>query len=102
MGWLKEFRDFINRGSVIDLAVGVAVGASFTAIVNSLVNDIIMPVIGILTGGVNFTGLSIKVGDAGVNYGAFIQAIFNFLIVAFAIFWLVKMVNQFRKKEDAK
>ena len=61
-----------------------------------------MPIIGILTGGVNFTGLSITVGEAGVNYGAFIQAVFNFLIIAFAIFWLVKMVNQFRKKEDAK
>jgi len=102
MSWLKEFRDFINRGNVIDLAVGIAIGAAFTSIVNSLVNDIIMPIIGILTGGVDFTTLTFQVGDAVVAYGAFIQAIFNFLIIAFAIFWLVKVVNQFRKKEEAK
>jgi len=102
MGWLKEFRDFINRGSVLDLAIGVTIGASFTAIVNSMVNDMIMPIIGIITGGVDFTSLSFQVGKATVNYGAFIQAIFNFLVIAFAIFWLIKMVNQFRKKEDAK
>jgi large conductance mechanosensitive channel len=102
MGWMQEFRDFINRGNVIDLAVGIAIGAAFTAIVNSMVNDIIMPIIGILTGGVDFTTLTFQVGDAVVAYGAFIQAVFNFLIIAFAIFWLVKVVNQFRKKEDAK
>jgi len=102
MKWLTEFRDFINRGNVVDLAIGLTVGVAFTAIVNSLVNDIIMPIIGILTGGVDFTTLTIKVGDAVVAYGKFIQTIFNFLIIALAIFWLVRMVNEFRRKEEAK
>jgi large conductance mechanosensitive channel len=102
MGWVKEFRDFINRGSVIDLAVGIIIGAAFTAIVNSLVNDLIMPIIGIVTGGVDFTGLAVTVGDAALAYGNFIQAILNFLIIAFAVFWLVQTVNRFRKKEEAK
>lgn len=102
MGWIQEFRDFVNRGSVVDLAVGIVIGAAFTAIVNSLVNDMIMPMIGILTGGVDFSGLSITVGDAAVNYGNFIQAIINFLIIAFAVFWLVKAVNRLyhKKKEE--
>jgi len=102
MGWLVEFRDFINRGNVIDLAVGLTVGAAFTAIVNSLVKDVIMPIIGIITGGVDFTTHSFKVGNATVAYGSFIQAVFNFIIIALAIFWVVKMVNQFRRKEEAK
>lgn len=102
MKWLKEFQDFVNRGNVIDLAVGIVIGAAFTAIVNSLVNDLIMPIIGIITGGINFTGLAVTVGDASLMYGNFIQAVFNFVIIAFAVFWLVKMVNQLRKKEEAK
>lgn len=102
MGWLKEFRDFINRGNVIDLAVGIVIGAAFTGIVNSLVNDLLMPLIGMATGGVNFTGLTVTVGDAALAYGNFIQAVFNFLIIAFAVFWLVKSVNRFRKAEEAK
>jgi len=102
MKWLTEFRDFINRGNVVDLAIGLTVGVAFTAIVNSLVNDIIMPIIGIITGGVDFTTLTIKVGDAVVAYGKFFQTIFNFLIIALAIFWLVRMVNEFRRKEEAK
>lgn len=102
MKLLKEFQDFINRGNVIDLAVGIVIGAAFTAIVNSLVNDLIMPIIGIITGGINFTGLALTVGDAALTYGNFIQAVFNFLIIAFAVFWLVKMVNQMRKKEEDK
>jgi large conductance mechanosensitive channel len=102
MNWLKEFRDFINRGNVIDLAVGIVIGAAFTGIVSSLVNDLIMPIIGIVTGGINFTGLAVTVGEAALTYGNFIQAIFNFLIIAFAVFWLVKVVNRFRKKEEAK
>lgn len=102
MKWLKEFQDFVNRGNVVDLAVGIVIGAAFTAIVNSLVNDLIMPIIGIVTGGIDFTGLAVTVGDASLAYGNFIQAILNFLIIAFAVFWLVKMVNQLRKKEEAK
>lgn len=102
MSWIKEFRDFINRGNVIDLAVGIVIGAAFTGIVNSLVNDLLMPVIGMATGGINFSGLSFTVGEAALAYGNFIQAIINFLIIAFAVFWLVKVVNRFRKKEEAK
>jgi large conductance mechanosensitive channel len=102
MSWLKEFRDFINRGNVIDLAVGIVIGAAFTGIVNSLVNDLLMPIIGIITGGINFAGLAVTVGEAALAYGNFIQAIINFLIIAFAVFWLVKAVNRFRKKEEEK
>lgn len=99
MKWLKEFGEFINRGNVMDLAVGIIIGAAFTAIVNSLVNDLIMPLIGIIIGGVDFTGLAIQVGGATLAYGNFIQAIINFLIVAFAVFWLIKVLNRFYKKK---
>lgn len=99
MSWLKEFRDFINRGNVIDLAVGIVIGAAFTTIVNSLVNDLIMPVIGIVTGGINFSGLTVTVGEAALAYGNFIQTIINFLIIAFAVFWIIQAVNRFRKQE---
>jgi large conductance mechanosensitive channel len=102
MNWVKEFRDFINRGNVIDLAVGLVIGAAFTAIVNSLVNDLIMPIIGIITGGIDFSGLAVTVGEAALAYGNFIQAVINFLIIAAVVFWLVKAVNRFRKKEEAK
>jgi large conductance mechanosensitive channel len=102
MKWVQEFRDFINRGNVIDLAVGIIIGAAFTSIVNSLVNDLIMPIIGMATGGVDFTRLSVIVGDAALTYGNFIQAVFNFLIIAFAVFWLVQAVNRFRKQEEEK
>jgi large conductance mechanosensitive channel len=102
MQWLKEFRDFINRGNVIDLAVGIVIGAAFTAIVNSLVNDLVMPIIGIITGGIDFSGLAITVGDASLTYGNFIQAVINFLIIALVVFWIVKAVNRFRKQEEAK
>jgi large conductance mechanosensitive channel len=96
---LKEFRDFIQRGNVIDLAVAVVMGAAFTAIVNSLVADIITPIIGILMGGVDFTTLAITVGDANITYGNFIQAIFNFLIIAWVIFLLVKAINRATPKK---
>ena len=99
MKWLSEFRDFINRGNVIDLAVGIVIGAAFTAIVNSLVNDLIMPIIGMITGGIDFSGLAFTVGDAALAYGNFIQAIFNFVIIAFAVFWLIQAINRFREKE---
>jgi large conductance mechanosensitive channel len=91
---LKEFREFISRGNVMDLAVAVVMGAAFTAIVDSLVADIIMPLIGILLGGVDFTTLSIQVGDAQIMYGNFIQAIINFVIIAFVIFMMVKAINR--------
>jgi len=93
---LKEFRDFINRGNVIDLAVAVILGGAFIAIVNSLVNDIIMPIIGVLLGGIDFTTLAITVGDAQITYGNFIQAIINFLLIAFVLFLIIRSLN--RKK----
>lgn len=97
---LKEFRDFINRGNVIDLAVAVIIGVAFGAIVTSLVNDIIMPLVGIILGGVDFTGLVITFGDAQILYGNFIQAIVNFFIVAFVIFMIVRTINKMKKPTE--
>ena len=107
----KEFKAFIMRGNVVDMAVGVIVGGAFTAIVNSLVNDILMPVIGALFGGINFSNLKIVLREAtetaeeaAIRYGSFIQAIVNFLLVALCVFWLVKAVNKAKdaskKKEE--
>lgn len=105
----KEFIEFINRGSVVDLAVGVAVGGAFTAIVNSLVNDIVMPIVGLLAGGVDFTGLAIRIpnffgtGDeAVIAYGNFIQNVIQFLIIAWVIFLIIKGMNRINRKKDAK
>lgn len=97
---LKEFRAFIQRGSVIDLAVGVIIGGAFGAIVTSLVNDILMPLVGVLLGGVDFAQLSIQVGDATILYGNFIQAIVNFVIIAFVIFLIVRSYNKLQKEEQ--
>jgi large conductance mechanosensitive channel len=103
---LKDFREFISRGNVIDLATAVIIGSAFTAIVNSLVNDIIMPVIGMLLQGLDFTALAFNVGDASLTYGNFIQAVINFLIIAFVVFLLVRAVNNiqksFKKDEEEK
>jgi large conductance mechanosensitive channel len=96
---IKEFRDFIMRGNVLDLAVAVVIGAAFGAIITSLVNDIFTPLIGVLMGGVNFTGLALTVGEAQVLYGNFIQAIINFLIVALALFLLIKGANSVMRKK---
>ncbi len=93
----KEFKDFAMNGSVLDLAVGVVIGGAFGKIVDSLVNDIIMPIAGILTGGVNFSSLSYKVGEAELKYGNFIQAAFTFTIVAFVLFMVVKAANKAKK-----
>jgi large conductance mechanosensitive channel len=99
---LKEFREFIMRGNVLDLAVAVIIGGAFNAIVTSLVNDIIMPLVGILLGGVDFSGLGLQVGNAVVLYGNFIQAIINFLIIALTLFLVVKGANRvMRKKAEA-
>lgn len=98
-----EFKEFIKRGNVIDLAVAVVIGGAFSSIVNSLVNDLIMPLIGVIIGGINFTGLTLSVGSATIRYGAFLQNVINFLIIAFAIFMLVKLINKFfKKKEEVK
>lgn len=101
-GFIKEFKEFISRGSVIDLAVAVVIGGAFTKIVNSLVDDIIMPIIGVIIGGINFEHLMITVGTAEIKYGMFIQAIVNFLLIALVIFSIIKAINTFnKKKEDA-
>ncbi len=98
---IKEFREFIMRGNVIDLAVAVIIGAAFTAIVNSLVDDIIMPIIGAIIGGVDFTSLAITVGEATITYGNFIQAVINFLLIALVLFLLIRAINRVsRKKEE--
>jgi large conductance mechanosensitive channel len=96
---LKEFREFIMRGNVLDLAVAVIIGGAFGKIISSLVNDILMPLIGLFLGGVNFSGLAFTVGDAVVTWGNFVQSIVDFLIVAFVIFMIVKGANSFTKKE---
>ena len=96
---LKEFKEFVMRGNVLDLAVAVIIGGAFGLIVTSLVNDILMPLVGLLLGGIDFTGLSFTVGDAVVTWGNFVQAIVNFLIVAFAIFMIIKAANATKKKE---
>jgi large conductance mechanosensitive channel len=99
---LKEFKTFIARGNVLDLAVGVLIGAAFTAIVTSMVDDIINPLIGLIGGGVDFSALSVGLGDAQFMYGNFINAIIKFLIVAWVVFLLVKAVNRMMpKKEEA-
>jgi large conductance mechanosensitive channel len=110
---LKEFKEFISRGNVFDMAVGIIIGAAFTTIVNSMVGDLIMPIIGVITSGVDFSNLFIALDgndyaniqaakDAGVSvvsYGVFVNAVINFLIVAFVIFMLVKQVNRLKKAE---
>ena len=90
----KEFKEFIARGNVMDLAVGVIIGGAFKAIVDSLVNDIIMPIITMITGKVDLSGLSVKIGTATLSYGKFISAIINFLIIAIVIFLMVKSINK--------
>jgi large conductance mechanosensitive channel len=97
---LKEFKEFVMRGNVLDLAVAVIIGGAFGKIVSSLVNDILMPLIGLAMGGVNFSELSFAVGDAVVTWGAFVQAIVDFLIIAFVIFMIVRAANNAKKKEE--
>lgn len=97
----SEFKNFISRGNVVDMAVGVIVGTAFGKIVTSLVNDVLMPIIGVILGGLDFSDLSIKFGDATIKYGLFIQSIVDFLIVAFCIFMMVKLFEKFKKKDDS-
>ena len=99
--FMKEFKEFISKGNVLDLAVGVVIGGAFTAIVNSLVNDVIMPLVGVVLGGIDFTGLSLQVGEASIAYGNFIQAIINFLLVALVLFSIIKAANKMKKAEEA-
>ena len=99
---MKEFKEFISRGNVMDMAVGIIIGGAFTAIVGSLVADIIGPIIGMILGGVNFSELAVTVGSAQLTYGNFIQAIINFLIIAWVVFMIVKSMNKMKKKEEEK
>jgi large conductance mechanosensitive channel len=99
MGFIKEFKEFAMKGNVMDMAVGVIIGGAFGKIVSSLVDDVLMPLIGVATGGVDFTGLIAKVGDAEVKYGVFIQNIIDFLIIAFCIFLMIKAMNKMKKEE---
>src|SRR5271156_3804157 len=115
-GWLADFQAFIMRGNVVDLAVGIIIGAAFTTIVQSLVKDVFNPIIGLLTGGVDFSDLFVtikgppaatleaahKAGAVTINYGLFLNATIQFLIVAFVVFWLVRAMSRvMRKAEDA-
>lgn len=100
MGFVKEFKEFAVKGNVMDMAVGVIIGGAFGKIVSSVVDDLLMPLVGMLTGGVDFTKLSVKVGEATVTYGNLIQNIIDFLIVAFCIFLMVKGINKFKKQPE--
>lgn len=116
MSIFKEFKEFAMRGNVVDMAVGIIIGAAFGTIVKSLVNDVIMPPIGLLLGGVDFTDFFVtlsggsypslaaakEAGAVTLNYGAFINTVISFIIVAFAVFLLIKQINRFTKKEEAK
>lgn len=96
----KEFKEFIARGNIMDLAVGVVIGGAFQKIINSLVNDIIMPAISILTNKVDFTNMVFTVGGASIKYGSFITAIINFLIIAFSVFLVVTYLNKINKRVE--
>ena len=100
--FFQEFKVFIERGNVVDLAVGVVVGTAFSKIVTYLLDDILMPIIGAIIGGLDFSNLTIKVGDSLIRYGSFINNVINFLIIAFCIFILVKFINKLTKKKDKK
>lgn len=100
--YITEFKAFAMRGNVMDLAVGVIIGGAFGKIVDSLVTDVVMPVIGMAIGGIDFTDLIIKIGNAKIKYGVFIQAIFNFAIVAAAIFVLIKALNRLKREKPAE
>ena len=105
MGMVSEFKEFISKGSMMDMATGIIIGAAVTAVVGSMVNDLIMPIIGLIVGGIDFSQLSVALGEgedaAKFGYGAFIQALINFLIISFVIFMIVKAVNNMKKKEEA-
>jgi large conductance mechanosensitive channel len=104
MGFIKEFKEFAMKGNVMDMAVGVIIGGAFGKIVSSLVDDVLMPLIGKITGGVDFTSLAVTLGEgenaAKLNYGTFIQNIIDFLIIAFCIFLMIKGMNKLSKKKE--
>ncbi len=98
---LKEFKTFVMRGNVLDLATAVIIGGAFGKIIGSLVNDIIMPLIGLVMGGVNFSELSIKVGEAVIKWGAFVQTTIDFIVIAFVVFLIIKAANNMKKEAPA-
>ncbi|MDD6042853.1 MAG: large-conductance mechanosensitive channel protein MscL [Eubacteriaceae bacterium] len=98
--FMNEFKEFIARGDVMSMAIGIIIGGAFTAIVSSLVSDIITPLLGIIIGGLDFTGISITVRDESIMIGNFIQAVISFLLTAFVIFSIMKAFNSFKKKEE--
>ena len=101
MSIVKEFREFAIKGNAVDLAVGVIIGAAFGKIVASLVGDIAMPLLGTMLGGLDFTGLQLQIGQAKIQYGKFIQTCLDFIIIAWAIFLAVKVINRLKRKEEA-
>ena len=100
--FLEEFKAFALRGNVMDLAVGVIIGGAFGAITTSLIDDLLMPLLGIVVGGIDFGGLAVTVGGATLTYGSFISAVLNFLLIALVVFWLVKAMNKLTKKKEEK
>jgi large conductance mechanosensitive channel len=101
MGMLKEFRDFAMKGNVVDLAIGVVIGGAFGAIVSAIVDNVIMPIVGMITGGIDFDSLAITVGSAQLKYGLAITALVKFIAIAFFLFMVVKAINKTKKKEAA-
>ncbi len=99
-GFVQEFKEFLTRGSVMDMAVGIIIGTAFTAIVTSLVDDIIMPLVGLALGGKDFSALSANIGDAHIMYGVFIQNIINFILIGLVVFLMVKAINKYHAKHD--
>ena len=100
--FFSEFKAFIARGDVLSMAIGIIIGSTFTAIVNSLVKDIITPLIGVILGGIDFSGMSVTVGESTILFGSFIQAIINFLLTAFVLFLVVKAVNAMKAAAEKK
>lgn len=107
--WIDEFKEFISRGSVVDLAVGIIVGSAFTAIVTSFVNDILMPIIGLILGKINFTSLRLVIvkatetsAEVAINYGNFLQKTVDFLLTALAVFVMIKFINQMHRMTEKK
>ncbi|RAP13446.1 large conductance mechanosensitive channel protein MscL [Bacillus velezensis] len=98
----SEFKSFAMRGNIMDLAIGVVIGGAFGKIVTSLVEDIIMPLVGLLLGGLNFSGLAVTFGDAHIKYGSFIQTIVNFFIISFSIFIVIRTIGKLRRKKEAE
>jgi len=98
MGMVQEFKEFATKGSLIDMAVGIIIGVAVSDMIGALVDNVIMPIVGIFLGGVDFSSLAITVGEASIGYGAFVQAIIDFLIIAFVIFMILKVINRMKQE----